>query len=95
MKVTVYVDWEERRILNKEEFEKEVDFLVGNINGDFREREERIRVFLDDKELDSIDLFEMSEVDRQALLKEFDKWLVEDAKAELLEEYFSEAVVEL
>ncbi len=95
MTVTVYVDWEERRILNKEEFEMEVDILVKNINDDFREREVRIGDFLDCKKLDGIDLFEMSEDDRQALLKEFDKWLVEDAKTELLEECFSEAVIEL
>lgn len=95
MTVTVYVDWEERRVLNKAEFEEEVDAFVDNINGDYRERGERIEAFLDEKELNAVDLFEMSDSDRQALLTEFKAWLVVDAKTELLEESFSEAVIEL
>ena len=95
MTVTVYVDWEERRVLNKKEFEEEVNSLVENINDDHYERVERLKDFLDYKELDCVDLFDMSETDRQALTKEFEKWLVEDAKTELLEEVFSETVIEL
>ena len=95
MMVTVYVDWEERRVLNKEEFMEEVNTLVENINEDHYERGERIGDFLDYKELNCVDLFDMSEADKQALVKEFEEWLVEDAKAQLLEEDFSEAVIEL
>jgi hypothetical protein len=95
MMVKVYVDWEERRVLNKKEFEEEVNTLVENINEDHYERRERIWEFLEYKELDWGDLFDMSETDRQELIKEFDEWLVEDAKRKLLEGCFSEAVVEL
>lgn len=95
MTVTVYVDWEERRVLNEAEFEEEVDAFVDDINGDHYERGERIEAFLDEKEVNAIDLFEMSDSDRQALLKEFKTWLVEDARAQLLEESFGEATIEL
>ena len=95
MMVTVYVDWEERRVLNKREFEEEVCTLVENINDDSYERNERIVAFLDEKELDAVDLFEMSDSDRQVLLKEFKEWLVVDARTQLLEESFGEAVIEL
>ncbi len=95
MMVTVYVDWEERRVLNKEEFMEEVNNLVENINDDHYERSERLGDFLDYKELDCVDLFDMSEADRQALVKEFEEWLVRDAEVELLEEAFDEVKIEL
>lgn len=95
MTVTVYVDWEERRVLNKKEFEEEVDTLVENINGDHYERNERIEAFLDEKELYAVDLFEMSNSDRQALVKEFGEWLTGSAREELLENSFGEVEVEL
>jgi hypothetical protein len=95
MTVTVYVNWEERKILNKEEFEEEVNTLVENINEDHYERRERIWEFLEYKELDWEDLFDMSETDRQELIKEFDEWLVMDAEAELLEDVFDEVKIEL
>ena len=95
MMVTVYVDWEERRVLNKEEFMEEVNNLVENINDDHYERGERLGEFLDYKELDCVDLFDMSEADRQALVKEFEEWLVRDAEVELLEEAFDEVKIEL
>lgn len=95
MTVTVYVNWEERRILKKEEFMEEVNTLVENINEDQYERAERLGEFLDLKELDCVDLFDMSETDRQELVKEFEEWLVGDAEIELLEGCFSEEVIEL
>lgn len=95
MMITVYVDWEERRILNKEEFKMDVDTLVENIKEDRYERNERLEDFLDEKELNCVDLFDMSEVERQALVKEFEEWLVGDAEAQLLGEYFEEVRLEL
>jgi hypothetical protein len=95
MTVTVYVNWEERKILNKEEFGEEVNTLVENINEDHYERRERIWEFLEYKELDWEDLFDMSETDRQELVKEFEEWLVGDAEVELLEGEYDEVELEL
>ena len=95
MKVTVYVDWEKREVLTKEEFMEEVDTLVENINEDHYERRQRIWEFLEYKELDWGDLFDMSETDKQELVKEFEVWLVGDAETELLEEVFDKVELEL
>ena len=95
MMVTVYVSWEGHEILTRELFDEEVDGLVENIKGDAYERGERLEAFLNYKRLDCVDLFDMSETDKQALAKEFEVWLVEDAKAQLLEEEFDEVEIEL
>jgi hypothetical protein len=95
MTVTVYVNWEERRILKKEEFMEEINTLVENINENHYERGERLEAFLNYKRLDCVDLFDMSETDKQELVKEFEEWLVMDAEVELLEDVFDEVEIEL
>ena len=95
MTVTVYVNWEEHEILTKEQFKEEVEGLVENINKDHYERRERIWGFLEYKELDWGDLFDMSETDRQELKKEFEEWLVGDAEEQLLHEEYGEVKLEL
>ena len=95
MMVTVYVSWEGHEILTKELFKEEVKGLVENIKEDPCERGERLEAFLNYKRLDCVDLFDMSETDRQALAKEFEEWLVEDAEAQLLDEEFDEVELEL
>ncbi len=86
-KIMANVKMTEREFLNL--------VINGNINEDQYERAERLGEFLDLKELDCVDLFDMSETDRQELVKEFEEWLVGDAEIELLEGCFSEEVIEL
>ena len=90
MTVTVYVSWETHEILTKEQFEEEVKSLLENIRDDKYEYDERLCAFLEGKEIDQIDLFHMAEIDRKALHKEFDEWIIEDARVQLLEEHFEE-----
>ena len=95
MMVTVYVNWENREVLTEEEFERETNNLLENIKDDVSERDGRLYEFLEQKELDQIDLFYMSEIDRQALIKEFEEWLVDDAREQLLEWTFDKVELEL
>ena len=95
MMVTVYVSWECHEILTKEQFKEEVEGLVENIKEDPCERCERLEAFFNYKRLDCVDLFDMSETDKQALVKEFEEWLVKDAEAQLLDEEYDEVKLEL
>lgn len=95
MMVTVYVSWEGQEILTKELFDEEVKGLVENIKADACEYDDRLYIFLEGKHLDIIDLFHMTETDKLALRKEYEEWLVEDAKAQLLDEEFDEVELEL
>ena len=95
MMVTVYVNWEDREVLTEEEFERETNNLLENIKDDVSVRDSRLYEFLEKKELDQIDLFYMSEIDRQALIKEFEEWLVDDAREQLLEWTFDKVELEL
>ena len=95
MMVTVYVNWENREVLTEEEFEREANNLLENIKGDVSERDSRLYEFLEKKELDQIDLFYMSETERQKLHHEFEEWLVRDAKYQLLEWTFDKVELEL
>lgn len=95
MMVTVYVDWEKREVLTKEEFEREVDNLLKDIKDDVNELNNRLYMFLEEKEIDQVDLFNMSETERQKLHHEFEEWLVRDAKYQLLEWTFDKVELEL
>ena len=95
MMVTVYVNWESHEILTKEQFKKEVEGLVENIEEDEHEYDDRLYAFLEKKDLDVIDLFYMSETDKLALRKEFEEWLVGDAEEQLLHEEYDEVKLEL
>jgi hypothetical protein len=93
--VTVYVNWEEHEILTKEQFNEEVKGLVENIKEDEYEYDDRLYNFLEEKHLDVIDLFYMSETDKLTLRKEYEEWLVGDAEAQLLDEEYDEVKLEL
>ena len=95
MIVTVYVSWGSHKILTREQFNEEVKGLVEDIKEDHYERREGIWAFLEYKELDWGDLFDMSETDRQELKKEFEEWLVGDAEEQLLHEEYGEVKLEL
>ena len=95
MMVTVYVDWGSHRILTMEQFKKEVEGLVEDIKEDEYEYDDRLYDFLEEKHLDVIDMFYMSETDKEALRKEFGEWLVGDAEEQLLHEQFDEVKLEL
>ena len=95
MMVTVYVNWGGQEILTKEQFKKEVEGLVENIKEDEYEYDDRLSDFLEEKHLDVIDLFYMSETDKLALREEFEGWLVGDAEEQLLHEEFDEVKLEL
>jgi hypothetical protein len=93
--VTVYANWEEHKILTKEQFEEEVKGLVENIKEDEYEYDDRLYIFLEEKHLDVIDMFYMSETDKVALREEFEEWLVGDAEEQLLEGEYDEVKLEL
>ena len=95
MMVTVYVSWEGHEIFTREQFDKEVKNLVENIKEDEYDRGERLGEFFDYKRLDCVDLFDMSEIDKQALREEFEGWLVKDAEAQLLDEEFEKIELNL
>ena len=95
MMVTVYVNWECHEILTKEQFKEEVKGLVANIKEDTGEYDERLYNFLEKKHLDIVDLFHMTEFDKLTLHKEFEEWLVGDARVQLIEEDFEEIELEL
>ena len=95
MMVTVYVNWESHEILTKEQFEEEVSGLVDNIKDDNCEYNDRLYIFLEEKHLDVIDMFYMSETDKVALREEFEGWLVGDAEEQLLNEEYDEVKLEL
>ena len=95
MMVTVYVNWEGHEILTKEQFEEEVKGLVDNIKEDEYEYDDRLYTFLEEKHLDVIDMFYMSETDKVALREEFEEWLVGDAEEQLLNEEYDEVKLEL
>jgi hypothetical protein len=93
--VTVYVNWEGHKILTKEQFNEEVKGLVENIKEDEYEYDDRLYNFLEEKHLDVIDMFYMSETDKEALREEFEEWLVGDAEEQLLDEEYDEVKLEL
>lgn len=95
MMVTVYVDWERHEILTEEQFEEEVDGLVQNIKSDSREYDGRLYMFLDEKRIDAVDLFYMTEADKVALREEYEEWLVKDSKAQLLDGEFEKVELNL
>ena len=95
MMVTVYVNWEGHEILTKEQFNEEVKGLVENIKEDEYEYDDRLYNFLEEKHLDVIDMFYMSETDKVALREEFEEWLVGGAEEQLLEEEYDEVKLEL
>ena len=95
MMITVYVNWESHEILTKEQFKKEVEGLVENIKEDEYEYDDRLYNFLEEKHLDVIDMFYMSETNKEALRKEFEEWLVGDAEEQLLHEEYGEVELEL
>ena len=95
MMVTVYVNWASHEILTKEQFNEEVKGLVENIKEDEYEYDDRLYNFLEEKHLDVIDLFYMSETNKEALRKEFEEWLVGDAEEQLLHEEYGEVELEL
>ena len=95
MMVTVYANWESHEILTKEQFEEEVSGLVDNIKDDNCEYNDRLYTFLEEKHLDVIDMFYMSETDKVALREEFEEWLVGDAEEQLLNEEYDEVKLEL
>ena len=95
MMVTVYVNWENHEILTKEQFKEEVEGFVENIKDDNCEYNDRLYIFLEEKHLDVIDMFYMSETDKVALREEFEEWLVGDAEEQLLDEEFDEVKLEL
>jgi hypothetical protein len=93
--VTVYVNWESHEILTKEQFKEEVEGFVENIKDDNCEYNDRLYIFLEEKHLDVIDMFYMSETDKVALREEFEEWLVGDAEEQLLDEEYDEVKLEL
>ena len=95
MMVTVYVDWESHKILTMEQFEEEVALFVKELKDDNCEYNDRLYIFLEEKHLDVIDMFYMSETDKVALREEFEEWLVGDAEEQLLDEEFDEVKLEL
>ena len=95
MMVTVYVDWDKREVLTKEEFEREADILLENIKDDVSVSNERLYIFLEEKEIDQVDLFNMSEIERQRLHHEFEEWLVDDARDQLLDWTYNKVELEL
>ena len=95
MMVTVYVSWESHEILTEEQFKEEVKNLVENIKEDACEYDGRLYNFLEEKHLDVIDLFYKSEADRLELRKEFEEWLVDDARDQLLERTYDKVELEL
>lgn len=95
MMVTVYVNWESHEILTKEQFKEEVEGFVENIKDDNCEYNDRLYIFLEEKHLDVIDMFYMSETDKVALREEFEEWLVGDAEEQLLDEEYDEVKLEL
>ena len=95
MMVTVYVDWGSHKILTMEQFEEEVALFVKELKNDNYEYNERLYNFLEEKHLDIVDMFYMSETDKEALREEFEEWLVRDAEEQLLNEEFDEVKLEL
>ena len=95
MMVTVYVDWESHKILTMEQFEEEVALFVKELKDDNCEYNDRLYNFLEEKHLDIVDLFHMSETDKEALREEFEEWLIGDAEEQLLDEEFDVVALEL
>ena len=95
MMVTVYVNWENREVLTEEEFELEASAHLKDIKNDVSELNNRLYNFLEEKEIDQIDLFNMSEIERQRLHNEFEEWLVDDARDQLLEWTYDKVELEL
>ena len=95
MMVTVYVNWGGQEILTMEQFEEEVALFVKELKVDNYEYNKRLYDFLEEKHLDIVDLFHMSETDKEALREEFEEWLIGDAEKQLLNEEFDEVKLEL
>ena len=95
MMVTVYVNWGGQEILTMEQFEEEVALFVKELKVDNYEYNKRLYDFLEEKHLDIVDLFHMSETDKEALREEFEEWLIGDAEKQLLNEEFDVVNLEL
>lgn len=83
MKVKIYVDWSEEKVLAEQEFQK----LWQSTAAEVAEEDDALQDFLvDEKNLSIADVFRMTEGEKAELVGEFKKYCMDYAWATLVDE---------
>lgn len=83
MKVKIYVDWAEEKVLAEQEFQK----LWQSTAAEIAEENDALPEFLvDEKNLSIADVFRMTEGEKTELVSEFKKYCMDYAWATLVDE---------
>lgn len=95
MLIKIFVNHNDREVLNEKQFEAEVKRQVEDILADECNKEEYLYSYLEECGFDIVDCFLMTEEMRNTHKEKFNKWLLEDMRKTLLDEYFDEYNVEV
>lgn len=95
MEIKMYVNWNEREILNEKEFKERIKEWADDTAESTYLRNIRLHEFLTDrKEMDMIDVYDLTNGQKVSLDLEFKEFLLEDAK-DCLEDEYDEITVEI
>lgn len=95
MTVTIYVNHNNREVLTAKQFEELVASDMAETLADEGDKEESLYAYLEQSNLDLVDCFLMTEEVRNRHKEEFEKWLLQDIRTSLIEEYFDEYTIEI
>ena len=94
MKVKIYVNWEEREIVDENELQEIKKSRVSSILDNPHDRKDRAYEFLCDRNIQGEELFCMTNEERENLLKEFEKYVAEGIREDVKEDY-QEIIIEV
>ena len=95
MLVKIFVNHNDREVLNEKQFEAEIKRQVEVVLADECDKEQYLYSYLEECNFDIVDCFLMKEEVRNTHKEKFNKWLLEDMRKTLLDEYFDEYNVEV
>ena len=95
MKVTIYVCHDDKTVLTEKQFEEMVARQTTDALEDECDMEQYLYAYLEQSNVDIVDCFLMTEEVRNRHKAEFEKWLTQDIKNSLIEEYFDKYELEV
>lgn len=87
MTITIYVNHNDKEVLTEKQFEELVARQVADVLEDECDKEQFLYTYLEQSNVDIVDCFLMTEEVRNRHKEEFEKWLLQDIRTSLIDEY--------
>ena len=95
MTVTIYVNHDDKQVLTEKQFEEMVDRQLADALEDEYDKEQFLYAYLEQSNVDIVDCFLMTEEVRNRHKEEFERWLLQDIRTSLIDEYFDKYNLEV